>query len=99
MINVVNVYHEKNHEYCGRGSPVGNPFVLKLEKDRDLVCDKYHDWFHKQLILNDKLIDYVDMLFEKAKVGDLNLGCFCAPKRCHCETIKTYLEKRLLEEE
>lgn len=29
--------------------------------------------------------------------GDINLGCFCAPKRCHCDTIKIFLENKLEE--
>ena len=28
---------------------------------------------------------------------DVNLSCFCAPKRCHVDTIKTFLENKLEE--
>ena len=34
-------------------------------------------------------------LYKIAKVQDVELACFCTPKRCHCSTIKTFLEKFL----
>lgn len=33
-------------------------------------------------------------LFRQSWEGDINLGCFCAPKRCHCDTIKTFLDNK-----
>jgi len=34
-------------------------------------------------------------LYKIARAQDVELACFCAPKRCHCETIKRFLDKHL----
>ena len=33
-----------NARYCGRPSPLGNPFVIGRDGTRDEVCDKYEAW-------------------------------------------------------
>lgn len=76
-----------------RRSPIGNPFILKDENQRDLVCDKYYEWFKHRIRLEDeKFIAYLDMLIAiYKKYEKLRLFCWCAPKRCHGETIKNYI--------
>lgn len=87
---------EKNAQYIGRGSPLGNPFYMADESQRDTVCDHYQVWFdHKVADLDPQVMRELDRLYLLAKQGDLVLGCFCAPKRCHGETIKAYLETLL----
>lgn len=52
---------------------------IRLKKDgtRQQVIDKYEKWLLQQP-------DLIDQLSElKGKV----LGCWCAPKRCHCEIL------------
>jgi hypothetical protein len=59
--------------YIGRGSPWGNPFKIGEHGNRDEVCD----------------------LFERVTLPTLdleplrgkNLVCFCAPQRCHGDSI------------
>lgn len=64
--------------YIGRGSPFGNPFVIGKDGDRDAVCDKY-----EQLVLSDdSFIEFI-----KSELNGKDLVCFCAPKRCHGETL------------
>lgn len=74
-------------------SVFGNPSVGKggvVESERDKVCDEYDMWFDKNI---QKLKPHLDLLYTKWKeYGILNLFCWCAPKRCHAETIKRYLE-------
>ena len=83
-------------QYIGRGSPLGNPFVMKSEADRDAVCDQYQAWFDRKVKNGDeRVMNELRRLYRLAKKGDLVLGCFCAPKRCHGETIKAFLEKYL----
>lgn len=67
--------------YCGRGSPWGNPYSMRqgedATKERDRVCDLF-----------DQYVVQRPDLIERAKVelkGN-DLICFCAPKRCHCDT-------------
>ena len=88
-IRVVRKHHPKA-VYCGRPSPLGNPFPMRTEADRDRVCDEYQKWFTDNLeVLKPELRKF---WIKGAKDGELFLGCFCAPKRCHCDTIKAFLE-------
>lgn len=85
---------DANAVYVGRPSPLGNPFVMRNEQDRDRVCDIYKRWFDDKVARNDphvmRALEYLQMLHAR---GDLVLGCYCAPKRCHADTIKAWLEK------
>lgn len=93
MIEVVNKYKEPNHHYCARGSVLGNPFVMNGESERDSVCDKFKIYFDEKILNKDiKMISELNLLYRKSKIEDINLGCFCAPKRCHCDTIKKFVE-------
>ena len=90
---------DKNAQYIGRGSPLGNPFIMKSEADRDNVCDAYEEWFRAQIKAQDMVIcDELFRLMDIAKKGTLILGCFCAPKRCHGQTIKACLEQWIRQE-
>lgn len=62
-----------NHMYCGRGSPWGNPFVLGVDGDRDEVCDR----FEKEILPT----------LDITQLRGMNLVCFCAPLRCHCDVL------------
>ena len=93
-IKVVNKYKVPNHWYCGRGSVLGNPFPMKGEHQRDQVCDDYRDMFITKVNNKDTafITELTNMYMHIMDGNDLNLGCFCAPRRCHCDTIKGYLE-------
>ena len=81
---------------CSRGSAVGNPFPMKNESMRDIVCDNYENWFKDQIVAQDPHFDMqMQMMVNAAREGDIKLMCWCAPKRCHCETIKEYIENEL----
>ena len=73
-----------------RTTPVGNPFVMKTEADRDKVCNQYRANFD-QFMQKKEFKDYINHIFEESKRHDIVLGCWCAPKRCHGETIKEYV--------
>lgn len=98
MINIKNLRNEKPINpwdvRVDRKSPLGNPFFMKYESERDLVCEKYKEWFHEELfdsVIQAELAILYDLL---VKYGKLNLFCWCFPKRCHAETIKKYLENK-----
>lgn len=79
-----------------RGTVVGNPFYMKDESKRDEVCDKYEEYFEKQRVENVDFLAYLTKLvLTYAAYGKLNLFCWCAPKRCHAETIKKYVERKV----
>lgn len=81
MPKVHNKYHrtaQPDAVYIGRGSPYGNPFVIGKDGNRDEVCDK----FEAALLSNPALLQKV-----KIELKDKDLVCFCAPKRCHGDTL------------
>lgn len=98
MIEICNLRNEKiKYAYdvkVDRSSILGNPFYMRNENERDLVCEKYKEWFYKMLKENDSTILHeLNILIKKYKTyGKLRLFCWCYPKRCHAETIKEFLE-------
>ena len=85
-------------EYIGRGSPLGNPFNMRNPSERDDVCEKYEKWFYTRIDERDpNVINELSRLINLARQGDLILGCFCSPKRCHGETIKNYMDNIMIE--
>jgi hypothetical protein len=96
-IEIVNLHFEKPSEpyevKVDRSSPLGNPFYMFDESWRDIVCDQYEEYLsdsttkkHKEICneLNKLFLLYV-------KYGKLRLFCWCAPRRCHAETIRSTL--------
>jgi hypothetical protein len=74
--------------YVGRPSVFGNPFPLEDPTDdtaRDQVIRHYHDWFHQRVA--------TDSVFRQAVLAlrGRDLGCWCAPRRCHAEVILAWL--------
>lgn len=77
-----------------RGFPLGNPFPMHDEKDRDKVCEQFEEYFRKKIAQKDPVImNELARVVEKAFVdGGVRLGCYCAPRRCHGDSIKSFLE-------
>jgi uncharacterized protein YeaO (DUF488 family) len=83
-------------EYVGRPSPLGNPFVMKKEADRDSVCDEYETWFYRQIQnRTPAVIAELERLHALAQTKPVKLICYCAPKRCHADTIAKFLNLHL----
>lgn len=83
-----------------RSSPLGNPFFMANESQRDEVCDKYEEWFYKMLEenVNEYFLAHLQEIYEAAYAGkEVALLCWCAPKRCHAETIKHFIETKVRE--
>jgi hypothetical protein len=78
--------------YCGRGSPLGNPHVMrgKSQRERDRVCDLYAAEFPtpEQKKECERIMEWLDEM-------PVALECFCVPKRCHCETPRDYILKHI----
>lgn len=85
-------HNEPHAQYIGRGSPLGNPFIIGRDGDRAEVIAKYERWFYNQLLSNHSMRRELRRLASLADRGDLVLGCFCAPQSCHGDIIKAYLE-------
>lgn len=92
-ITVARKDHTTDGVYIGRGSPLGNPHVMDRESQRDEVCDHYEIWIRKKIQeQNPVVIDELNRLAYMAVEKPLKLVCFCAPKRCHGDTIKSIIE-------
>jgi hypothetical protein len=105
MITVINKYQKPNSgEYIGRGNPLGNPYSHMPETraqfrvdNRDEAVALYEAWLNAQIRgHNWAVINELNRLLNLAKEGDLELRCFCAPKRCHGDVIKKFLEAQLM---
>jgi hypothetical protein len=82
--------------YCGRPTPLGNPFPKRNECDRDRVCDKFAAHLEERLShANNATHTEFMKLVEAASKESIELSCFCAPKRCHCDEIKNKIEDYL----
>ena len=110
QINILNLSNTKpQHEWqvrVDRTSVLGNPFRMFDEHDRDFVCDKYEEYFYMMFEAGTEpnfhnigaqiFVNELRRLYKLAKThGKLDLFCWCAPKRCHAETIKRFLENYL----
>lgn len=96
-IIIVNKHHGKSGEYIGRGSPLGNPFIIGKDGSREQVIAKYRVWLHEQIMRkNPVVLDELNRLGNKAiDEKGLALQCFCYPKPCHGEVIKEKLVKAM----
>lgn len=96
-ITIVNKHHGKSGEYIGRGSPLGNPFVIGKDGSREQVIAKYRVWLNEQIMRkNPVILDELNRLGNKAiDEKGLALQCFCYPKPCHGEVIKEKLVKAM----
>ena len=97
-VTVVNVKDGGHIDFmCDRSTALGNPFHMRYgtDEDRDVVCEKYNDYFRRCLnpdYAPAGLLEYLDKICREAAKRDITLGCHCAPKRCHCDTIKKYID-------
>ena len=61
-----------------RGSKWGNPFVMGPDGTRDDVCDLFEKYAEWRLTIQPNWLK---------DLRGKDLGCHCAPKRCHAETL------------
>ena len=83
---------EKWDMKADRSSPVGNPYEIGRDGNRDAVCDKYEQEFERLRGIPFFEAYLQSLLRIYKRHGKLRLWCWCAPKRCHVRTIKNWLE-------
>ncbi len=101
MITICNLRKVKPHypwdvRVCRFVSVLGNPFVMHTEARRNTVCNQYIPWLLDKLNVQcDQAViaEFCRLRKLHEKHGQLRLFCWCAPKRCHAETIKKFLEE------
>jgi Domain of unknown function (DUF4326) len=77
-----------SYVYIGRPSRFGNPFRLSDptdDRERDRVIVRYAEYFQTRIAR--------DLEFRRAveSLRGRDLGCWCAPRRCHGEIILAWL--------
>ena len=97
MIEILNLHkHHVAEPYdflIDRSTPVGNPHPLGQEYRRAKVCDLYEAEFEEMMRSRPGFMDYLLNIQRVYRhYGRVRLLCWCAPRRCHGETIKAWLE-------
>jgi hypothetical protein len=97
VVNTKTFQGDKNTvTYIGRPTILGNPFAMSTESERTSVCDAYESYFRERVEHDEEFRDCLDELAQQAiRNGYVRLGCFCKPKRCHGDTVASYLNQRI----
>jgi len=97
MIKIVNKkdFNGKGF-YIGRPSPLGNPFVIGRDGDREEVIMKYREYLKKAIKNNDKVKAEFERVKEFNRKGGVILICWCAPEKCHGDVIREMIENNEL---
>ncbi|MFN9637032.1 MAG: DUF4326 domain-containing protein, partial [Synechococcaceae cyanobacterium] len=78
--------------YVGRPSPLGNPYALGRDGNREHVIAKYRRWLWARLQEHDSPQEQeLRRLLTLAVAGKLELLCWCAPLPCHAEVVRSAL--------
>ena len=72
--------------YIGRGSPLGNPYVIGVHGDRLTVITMYRPYLARELIRRNPKIENAF----RSLTPSSNLLCFCTPKPCHGAVIEEF---------
>ncbi len=109
MVKVIHIrqadFNNPSHIYIGRpgkgqaGSPLANPYRLNGDAERDGVLMQYENWLWRNLRNGTPQMAEIQRLIQlHDELGELNLVCFCAPKRCHGDYIKLAIESGVYDE-
>lgn len=77
-----------------RASPLGNPYRVGRDGTLAEVLEKYRAALHEAIARRDP-----DVLAEFDRMdSSTKLGCWCAPRDCHCRIIKEVYEQHYWED-
>ena len=77
-------------ERVDRKSVLGNPFPMEDESKRSEVIALYRVWLWEEYGQPEVKAE-LNRLLELARQAPLTLVCWCAPKACHAEIIRSCL--------
>jgi hypothetical protein len=92
MISVVNKKNGEVGIYIGRGSILGNRFVIGKDGNRDEVVEKYRQWLWVEVQNRSSVFEELVRLKRLSLAADLKLQCFCSPLKCHGHVVKSCIE-------
>lgn len=83
-------------QYIGRPSPLGNPFIIGRDGDRNEVINKFRRWLWKEMQSETPARREVLRLARVYREqGRLALVCWCSPDPCHGDVIANAIESIL----
>ncbi|MBN6740539.1 DUF4326 domain-containing protein [Acidithiobacillus sp. MC6.1] len=88
ILNLRNGPVPRSAALIARPHPLGNPYAIGQDGDRDAVIEKYRAWLDARIAERDPVVC-------TALLGirpDQPLACHCAPARCHGEIILISLD-------
>jgi hypothetical protein len=92
----IRIVNRRNYKgpgiYIGRPSPLGNPFVIGRDGDREEVIRKYRDFLRTAIHNDARIKAEFERLQELNKKGDVVVICWCAPSKCHGDILKELIE-------
>ena len=68
-------------------SPFANPFKIDKDGTREEVITAY------KIYMEDRLATEPELREQLVALKDKNLGCWCAPERCHGDVLLELIEK------
>ena len=74
--------------YIARPSPLGNPYAVGVDGDRDEVIERYRGWLDARIAERDPVVCTALLGIQNGQP----ISCHCAPARCHGEMITEALE-------
>jgi ribA/ribD-fused uncharacterized protein len=109
LINVLNKHNLLPNQtgiYIGRGSPLGNPICIegmsnhpsckKVVKTRGEAISEFEKYLREEIWSgNPEICNAVNgLIIDRLNDREINLICFCAPKPCHGEVVKKFVEEQ-----
>ena len=87
-IQVLNRHHGHTGIYIGRGTPLGNPYVIDSFNGRESSLRNYRYWLLKNQ--NTAIVaGALNQIADQAMMGGpVKLICSCKPKDCHGDIIR-----------
>jgi len=87
-ISVVNVNHlpSNSYEYIGRGSVLGNPYIIGKHGNREQVIALYKRLLWQQIKSLGPM--GLEVMRLAACILPITLGCHCKPLPCHGDVVR-----------
>ncbi|MHB1644226.1 MAG: DUF4326 domain-containing protein [Acidithiobacillus sp.] len=74
--------------YVARPSPLGNPYAIGTDGDRQTVIEQYRDWLLARIAERDPVVCTALLGIQSGQP----LSCHCAPAPCHASVIAEILD-------
>ena len=79
--------------FIGRPSPLGNPYKIGRDGNREEVIKKYRAWlWYKIQKKDEKICSELRKIKQASLEGSVHLICSCKPLPCHGDVIKSCIE-------